>query len=159
MRKAVEAELIIRVDTHLDTHTAALCDARGRAVSHVQVAATSAGYAQLLQWADSATAGRPVAWAIEGTRHDGLGLARYLAGSGHQVGEMDATPACGQAPRRKERPDRRRARGPRAGSGLFVHLVPSSCWFSNVRRRSSSAPSSWLSSWFSAADPGSPPVP
>jgi transposase len=94
--KGAEADLIIGVDTHLDTHTAALCDARGRAVSHVQVAATSDGYARLLEWADSAAAGRPVAWAIEGTRHYGLGLARYLAGHGRQVAEIDATRHVGR---------------------------------------------------------------
>jgi transposase len=96
MSEVAEADLIVGVDTHLDTHTAALCDARGRAVSHVQVAATSAGYAQLLEWADSAAAGRPVTWAIEGTRHYGLGLARYLAGSGRQVAEIDATRHVGR---------------------------------------------------------------
>jgi hypothetical protein len=32
-----------------------------------------------------------VAWAIEGTRHYGLGLARYLASRGQQVAEIDAT--------------------------------------------------------------------
>jgi hypothetical protein len=56
MSKAAEADLVVGVDTHLDTHTAALCDARGRAVSHLQVAATTAGYAQLLEWASSAAA-------------------------------------------------------------------------------------------------------
>ena len=96
MSKAAEADLIIGVDTHLDTHTAALCDARGRTVSHLQVAATSAGYAQLLEWADSAAAGRPVAWAIEGTRHYGLGLARYLSGNGQQVAEIDSTRHVGR---------------------------------------------------------------
>jgi transposase len=89
--KAIEADLIVGVDTHRDTHTAALCDARGRPISQLQVAATAAGYARLLQWADSAAAGRPVVWAIEGTRHYGLGLARYLTGNGHQVAEIDAT--------------------------------------------------------------------
>jgi hypothetical protein len=34
-------------DTHLDTHTAAICGVRGRAVSPLQVPATAAGYAQL----------------------------------------------------------------------------------------------------------------
>jgi transposase len=55
------------------------------------VAATSAGYAQLLELADSAASGWPEAWAIEGTRHYGLGLARHLAGNGHQVAEIDST--------------------------------------------------------------------
>jgi transposase len=96
MGKAVEADLIVGAGTHLDAHTAALCDARGRTVSQLQVAATSAGYAQLLEWADSAAGGRPVAWAIEGTRHYGLGLARYLAGNGRQVAETGATRHVGR---------------------------------------------------------------
>jgi hypothetical protein len=35
---AEDADLGIGVDTHLDTHTAAICDARGRAVSQLQPA-------------------------------------------------------------------------------------------------------------------------
>ena len=35
-------------------------------------------------------------WAIEGTRHYGLGLARYLASQGHQVAEIDATRHVGR---------------------------------------------------------------
>ena len=57
MNLAGDADLVIGVDTHLDTHTAALCDARGRALSRLQVPATAAGYAQLLAWARSAAAG------------------------------------------------------------------------------------------------------
>jgi transposase len=49
---AGDAGWIIGVDTHLDTHTAALCDGRGRAVAQLQVPATTAGYARLLAWAD-----------------------------------------------------------------------------------------------------------
>ena len=51
---------------------------------------------QLLAWAGAAAAGRPVAWAIEGTRHYGLGLARYLASHGQQVAEIDATRHVGK---------------------------------------------------------------
>jgi hypothetical protein len=40
---AGDADLIIGVDTHLDTHTAAICDGRGRAISRLQVPATAAG--------------------------------------------------------------------------------------------------------------------
>jgi hypothetical protein len=54
-----DADLIIGVDTHLDTHTAAICDARGRAVSQLQVAATTAGYEQLLAWVRSAAKATP----------------------------------------------------------------------------------------------------
>ena len=82
MSLAEAADLIIGVDTHLDTHTAAICDARGRAGSQLQVPATTAGYEQLLAWVRSAAGDRQVVWAVEGTRHYGLGLARYLAGQG-----------------------------------------------------------------------------
>jgi len=34
--------LVVGVDTHLDTHTAALCDARGRALAQLQVPADPA---------------------------------------------------------------------------------------------------------------------
>ena len=91
-----DADLIIGVDTHLDTHTAALCDARGRAVAQLQVPATAAGYAQLLAWARSAAGGSRAVWAVEGTRHYGLGLARYLASQGQQVTEIDNTRHVGK---------------------------------------------------------------
>jgi transposase len=91
-----ETDLVVGVDTHLDTHTAAVCDGRGRAVSQLQVAATAEGYAQLLDWVQAAAAGRPVAWAVEGTRHYGLGLARYLVSQGQQVAEIDATRHVGK---------------------------------------------------------------
>src|SRR5215470_2115959 len=81
--------MIIGVDTHLDTHTAAICDARGRVLWQLQVPATAAGYARLLAWARSVAGDSPVMWAVEGTRHYGLGLARYLTGAGEQVSEID----------------------------------------------------------------------
>jgi len=96
MTVAVDADLVVGVDTHLDTHTAAICDARGRAAGQLQVAATTAGYAELLAWASAAAAGRRLAWAVEGTRHYGLGLARYLAGEGQQVSEIDSTRHVGK---------------------------------------------------------------
>ena len=37
-----------------------------------------------------------VAWAVEGTRHYGLGLARYLAAQGQQVTEIDNTRHVGK---------------------------------------------------------------
>ena len=96
MSLAGDAELIIGVDTHLDTHTAALCDGRGRAVAHLRAPATAAGYAQLLAWARSAAAGSRVIWAMAGTRHYGLGLARHLASQGEQVTEIDNTRRAGK---------------------------------------------------------------
>jgi transposase len=40
--------------------------------------------------------GGQIAWAIEGTRHYGLGLARYLASAGQQVAEIDSTRHVGK---------------------------------------------------------------
>jgi transposase len=91
-----DAELIIGVDTHMDTHTAAICDARGRAVSQLQVPATTAGYVQLLAWVRAAAGNRQVIWAVEGTRHYGLGLARHLASHGQQVSEIDCSRHIGK---------------------------------------------------------------
>jgi transposase len=93
---AGDADLIIGVDTHLDTHTAAICDARGRAMARLQVPATAAGYAQLLAWARSAAAGSRAVWAVEGTRHYGLGLARHLTSRGEHVTEIDASRHVGK---------------------------------------------------------------
>ena len=50
MNEVMQADLVVGVDTHLDMHTAAICDARGRAVAELQVPATTAGYAELLAW-------------------------------------------------------------------------------------------------------------
>jgi transposase len=93
---AVDAGLVVGVDTHRDTHSAALCDARGRVLSQRQVPASAAGYADLLAWASAAGAGQQLAWAIEGTRHYGLGLARHLAGAGQQVAEIDGARHIGK---------------------------------------------------------------
>jgi transposase len=91
-----ETGLVAGVDTHRDTHSAALCDARGRVLAQLQVPATPAGYADLLAWAAAAGTGQELAWAIEGTRHYGLGLARHLAGAGQQVAEIDSTRHIGK---------------------------------------------------------------
>jgi len=93
---AEDTGLVVGVDTHRDTHSAAICDARGRVLSRLQVPATPAGYADLLAWAGEAGTGQRLAWAIEGTRHYGLGLARHLAGAGQQVAEIDSTRHIGK---------------------------------------------------------------
>lgn len=47
---AQRVEVFGRVDTHADTHTAAVIDAAGRLLAHREFAATPAGYAQLADW-------------------------------------------------------------------------------------------------------------
>ena len=96
MRLTGDSGLVVGVDTHRDTHTAALCDGRGRLVAQLQVPATAAGYARLLAWARAAAQGAPLTWAVEGTRHYGLGLARHLGSQGQQVAEIDASRHVGR---------------------------------------------------------------
>ena len=51
---------------------------------------------QLLAWARSAAGGRPVAWAVEGTRHYGLGLARHLTAQDEHVSEIGCSRHIGK---------------------------------------------------------------
>ena len=96
MTDVADADWVIGVDTHRDTHTAAACDARGRVGAHLQVPATPQGYEQLLAWARQAAGGGRMIWAIEGTRSYGLGLARHLAAAGEQAAEIDGSHHLGK---------------------------------------------------------------
>jgi hypothetical protein len=81
-------ELVIGVDTHKQTHTAAVVAATtGAVISQATVTATPAGYRQLLALANRHS-GRRV-WAVEGTGGYGAGLTRFLHGHAEQVVELD----------------------------------------------------------------------
>lgn len=81
-------DVVIGVDTHVHTHSAAAVDARtGGAIDEITVEATADGYAQLVEFADEHAVLR--AWAIEGTGGHGAGLARHLAHREEIVVELD----------------------------------------------------------------------
>jgi transposase len=81
-------ELVIGVDTHADTHTAALVAVDTRALlATITVAADADGYTQLLEMAESHGGLR--AWAVEGAGGYGAGLTRHLSGTGEMVVELD----------------------------------------------------------------------
>jgi transposase len=81
-------EVVIGVDTHAQTHTAAVLDARtGGVLARATVPADPDGYAQLAQLAEQHSGLR--AWAMEGTGGYGAGLARHLADAGELVVELD----------------------------------------------------------------------
>lgn len=81
-------EVVIGVDTHKHTHTAALVDARtGAVLDRVTVTAGPDGYAELVTVAERHSGLR--AWAMEGSGGYGAGLARHLAGLGELVVELD----------------------------------------------------------------------
>jgi len=86
LRQAVD--VVIGVDTHVNTHTAAVVDTRtGGVLAELTVPTTPAGYTRLVELADQHSALR--AWAIEGTGGHGAGLARVLADRGEVVVELD----------------------------------------------------------------------
>jgi transposase len=68
--------IVIGVDTHADTHTAAICDRSGRIVATETFTANTAGYGRLLSWARRK--GEISAVGIEGTGSYGAGLSRFL---------------------------------------------------------------------------------
>lgn len=74
---AQTVEIVIGVDTHVDTHSAAILNAAtGAVLDEITVPTTDTGYQQLLDFAEPHPALR--AWAIEGTGSHGNGLTRFL---------------------------------------------------------------------------------
>ena len=81
-------DVLIGVDTHVHTHSAAAVDTgTGGVLDEITVEATADGYTQLVEFADEHAALR--AWAIEGTAGHGAGLARHLARREEVVLELD----------------------------------------------------------------------
>ena len=89
----MEWTVAIGVDTHKATHTAVALDRLGTQVGSCEIAASEAGYLELVRWANEL--GEP-AFALEGAGSYGAGLARLLAACGLPVYEVER-------PRRRER--------------------------------------------------------
>jgi transposase len=84
------------IDTHGETHVAAVLDEVGGLLGTESFEANPDGYSALLSWlAGFGTVGKV---GVEGTGAYGAGLARFLARAGHEVIEVD----------RPNRQDRRR---------------------------------------------------
>jgi Transposase len=85
---ADSVEVVIGIDTHKHTHTAAVVTAAtGAMIAQVTVPASPVGYRQLLELADQHHRRR--VWAIEGTGGYGAGLTRFLHANHQQVVELD----------------------------------------------------------------------
>ena len=81
-------DVVIGVDTHVHTHSAAVVDVRtGGVLDEIAVEATADGYAELVAFADKHATLR--AWAIEGTGGHGAGLTRHLERGEEVVIELD----------------------------------------------------------------------
>jgi transposase len=95
IKKPKKRRIVGGVDTHGDTHHAAVVLLNGTRVADAEFPATAAGYVMLLAWLVSF--GRLFAVGVEGTGGYGAGLARHLAAQGMRVVEVN-------------RPDRRQRR-------------------------------------------------
>jgi transposase len=81
-------DVVIGVDTHKHTHTAAVVQAAtGAVLARVTVNADPDGYAEFDALAEQHSKAR--AWALEGSGGYGAGLARHLADHGELVIELD----------------------------------------------------------------------
>ena len=81
-------DVVIGVDTHVASHSAAVVSAHtGAVLAEITVEATPEGYEELVEFANEHSGLR--AWSIEGTGGHGAGLARHLAKNDELVVELD----------------------------------------------------------------------
>jgi transposase len=81
-------DAVIGVDTHTDTHTGAIVDARGGLLAELTVPSTEEGYSELLDALVTHAPGPRVAWALEGTGSYGGSLNDLLLSDGAEVLEI-----------------------------------------------------------------------
>ncbi len=79
---------VIGVDTHRDSHSAAVCSPSGAVTAELTLAADALGYKRLLRFAHEQAPDRRV-WAIESTGSFGAGLTSFLLEQGEWVVEID----------------------------------------------------------------------
>jgi transposase len=80
-------EVILGVDTHLDTHVGVVVDGLGRVLGTLSIPTTADGYQQLWAWAKNF--GPLHRAGVEGTGSYGAGLACYLTAQGLRVLEVN----------------------------------------------------------------------
>jgi transposase len=116
-RQMEQREVILGVDTHLDTHVGAVINDMGQLLGTKSVSTDTAGYLDLLTWAKSLGSVRRA--GVEGTGTYGAGLARML--DDHEIEVLEVN-----------RPDRamRRSKGKKAITSicrLNTHYVQRFC--------------------------------
>jgi transposase len=85
---ADQVDVVVGVDTHKDTHTAALVSPSGAEMRSIAIATTKKGYEELVEFVGGWPQARRV-WAIEGVSSYGAGLCRVLARRGERIIEID----------------------------------------------------------------------
>jgi transposase len=81
-------DLVIGVDTHKESHTAALVAPTGALLGTLTASTRRAGLGRLLEFGRSRSAERRL-WVLEGTGSYGAGLAAVLVAAGENVAEID----------------------------------------------------------------------
>jgi len=99
---------VVGVDTHRDSHAAAVLDPTGGVLAQVETPASQAGYEQLLGFVAERAPGRRC-WALEGTGCYGAGLASFLADHGEWVVEIDRPKRTGRTQAKSDALDAIRA--------------------------------------------------
>src|SRR6202011_2990766 len=84
---AEDLDVVIGVDTHKDTLTAAVLSPTGAVLERLTVPADPRGYRRLIAFGEAH--GTTRAWAIEGTGSFGAGLTAALLARDEQVIEVD----------------------------------------------------------------------
>lgn len=85
---AEQVDHVIGVDTHRDSHSAAVLNTAGALQAQTTLATDAFGYRRLLAFARESAPGRRC-WAIEGTGSYGSGLTSFLLEHGEWVVEID----------------------------------------------------------------------
>jgi len=100
---AERVDVVIGVDTHTDTHTAAVLTAVGTVIAELTVPADAAGARAVMAWADRQAPGLRRAWVLDGARCHGVGLLRELHTAAESV--IEAPRVKGAARRRGGKSD------------------------------------------------------
>jgi hypothetical protein len=118
---APESPVTVGVDTHLDTHVAAVIDQAGRLLDTQPFPASTRGYVALVTWAERFGAVERI--GVEGTGTYGAGLARFARAYGLQVIEVNR-PTAAPADAGQVGPDRRPGRRPSHPGRSGRHYPP-----------------------------------
>jgi hypothetical protein len=88
-------DVVIGVDAHTDTHTAAVVSAAGAVLAEFTVAADDDGAAVLSAWASNQAGGLRRQWVIDGARSHGIGVTRFMLSAGEAVLDAARIPRLG----------------------------------------------------------------
>ena len=80
----MDGDIVVGIDSHKDTHYAAVLTRGGRRLGARQFGATAQGYNELSEWVE--TFGTPASFGVECTGSYAAGLTRHLLERGMSVG-------------------------------------------------------------------------